>query len=37
MEAAAAMLTELGVEPRVARAADAWLRELARPAPPAPA
>lgn len=29
MEAAAAMLAELGVEPRVARAAEAWLRELA--------
>ena len=29
MEAAAAMLADLGVEPRVARAAEAWLRELA--------
>jgi 3-hydroxyisobutyrate dehydrogenase-like beta-hydroxyacid dehydrogenase len=29
MEAAAAMLAELGVEPRIARAAEAWLRELA--------
>jgi hypothetical protein len=29
MEAAAAMLAELGVEPRVARAAEAWLREIA--------
>jgi 3-hydroxyisobutyrate dehydrogenase-like beta-hydroxyacid dehydrogenase len=29
MEAAGAMLAELGVEPRVARAAEAWLRELA--------
>jgi hypothetical protein len=29
MEAAGAMLAELGVEPRVARAAAAWLRELA--------
>ena len=29
MEAAGALLTELGVEPRIARAAAAWLRELA--------
>jgi 3-hydroxyisobutyrate dehydrogenase-like beta-hydroxyacid dehydrogenase len=29
MEAAGAMLAELGVEPRIARAAEAWLRELA--------
>jgi 3-hydroxyisobutyrate dehydrogenase-like beta-hydroxyacid dehydrogenase len=30
MEAAAELLRELGVEPRVAEAAAAWLRELAR-------
>jgi 3-hydroxyisobutyrate dehydrogenase-like beta-hydroxyacid dehydrogenase len=29
LEASAAMLSDLGVEPRVARAAEAWLRELA--------
>ena len=28
MAAAAAMLDELGVEPRVAAASEAWLREL---------
>jgi hypothetical protein len=29
MEAAVAMLEELGVEPRVAAASEAWLAELA--------
>jgi hypothetical protein len=34
MAAAIAMLEELGVEPRVAAAAEAWLSELAgRPVP----